>query len=144
MQRLFIIKRISAILLITLLLVSCKKEEVCNETEKNKPGEVISIEGPAQMNNGETIALTIGVKAGNEYCIKKAEGLIGVANDNYVQVTANLVYTGLRRDNSCSCYSQDKIYTLLYFTPTAKGTYVFGSSEKSSLNEGIKYIVTVY
>lgn len=131
-------------IIVTILLASCKKEEVCAEQEMTMAGNVVSIEGPAQMNNGETVALTIGITAPNDYCIRKAEGVIGKVNYNYVQVTGNLIHTGLRNKSSCSCSDQSTIHTLLYFTPTATGDYIFGTRDAATgTPEGFVYRIKV-
>lgn len=131
-------------ILMTILLASCSKEEVCTETQMTMAGNVVSIEGPAEMNIGETAALTIGIAAQNDYCVQKAEGVIGKVNYNYVQVTGNLIYTGLRNKSSCTCYDQSTLHTLLYFTPTARGDYIFGTKEQTNATpEGVVYRIRV-
>jgi len=121
------------LLLLVLILASCNRKRICTDAEQRIPGKVLHITGPDSLRNGETVPLVVEVAANDSFCIKKAEALILDTMDNYVQVGANIVHTGLRSGNDCDCMKGQKIYTVIYFTPKVSGTYIFGTEKPDPL-----------
>lgn len=141
-------KHITSLLLFSILLFSCTRKDTCTDAEQTVKGEILRISGPSSLSVGERAALTVTVKADDQYCIKRAEAVIVGVQNNTVYVAANLVHTGLRAGNDCDCYNDPRIYTLIYFTPPAVGNYNFvfekaGNWVDTTANDGGPYSVFV-
>lgn len=122
-----------ASLLLVLAFASCNRERICTDAEQRIPATVLNISGPDSLKHGQTVPLIVEVAGNDSFCIKKAEAVILDTIRNYVQVGANIVHTGLRTGNSCDCMDGQKVYTVIYFTPTVTGSYVFGTGKPDSI-----------
>lgn len=138
-------KYLIVIIPILSLFMSCVREDGCKEPEQKIAANVLAVDGPDSLKVGQTAALTLTVDARSNYCIKRAEGVIGAANADMVYVGANLIHTGANKNSGCVCYNEDKIYTLVYFTPVSSGTYFldFNSATVPDSSKKI-YHITVF
>ena len=126
-------KSIITVILSMLLLAACNKEKVCNEAEQKATGNVLSITGPDTLEIGKSVPLVVEVEVNDSFCVKKAEGFIINNIGNHVQIGARLIHTGYRPDNECGCTSEEKVYTVIYFTPNVAGSYIFSSKPPSPI-----------
>lgn len=139
-------RQITVIIFTLLFLASCKKEQKCEgRTEQRIKGNIMSMTGPDSLRVGETAAVSLMVATKSDYCIQRAEGVIGSTYGNYITVEANLVHAGSIKSNSeCGCYLADSIYTIVYFTPLTPGIYYFDMDPNASLPSVRPYTVVVY
>jgi len=127
-------KSILTVILSMLLIAACNKEKVCNEAEQKATGNVLSITGPDTLEVGKTVPLIVEVAVNDSFCVKKAEGFIINNIGNHVQIGARLIHTGYRTDNDCGCTGEQKVNTVIYFTPNVGGSYIFSSKPPSPLS----------
>ena len=118
------------------LLLSCSREQLCNQSEQTRMGDILAIHGPDTLSLGKTTVLVIEVAANDSICTKRAEGFIlGVTSMDYVQIGARLVYTSGKGDD-CDCAGTNTVRTLIYFTPNKAGNYIFGSKVADATTGG--------
>lgn len=127
-----------------LLLTSCNKEKLCADAEQRIPGKILRITGPDTLQLGMTVPLIVAIAANDSFCIRKANGLILDTGRNYVQIGAELIYTGERKHNNCGCTDGQTVYTVIYFTPNVPGRYVFGTRKPSGLTNAWPVDDTTY
>lgn len=94
--------------------------------EQRIQGKIVSITGPDSLELGKTVSLLVTVAVNDSFCIKRAEGKILASRLNYIQLGADLVYSGRKDNQDCDCINEERIYTIVYFTPNVAGHYVFG------------------
>ncbi len=119
-------KNVLPLIVFCLSVLSCSKEKICTGTEQRIPGKIVRISGPDSLQMGKTVPLIVEVFAGDSLCIKSAEALILDTGTNYVQIGAELVHTGPKKDNSCECRDEQMVRTIIYFTPYMAGVYLVG------------------
>jgi hypothetical protein len=106
---------------------------LCSEATQKTAGKVLQVSGPDSLEVGKTVSVLIKVEVNDSFCVKKVEGIIIKTMGNHVQVGANLVHTGFRKDNDCGCADEKTMNTVIYFTPNVAGNYVFSTEPPSSI-----------
>jgi len=108
----------------------CRSRSECIAQPEQIPATIVSISGPQQVQTGQQVTLTIGVKNRNRICVKEADAYFYNKALDTLMLSADLFY--LPEPGGCDCKRDSIIYTLLYFTPLNDGTYTIVTAPDST------------